>query len=92
MVQTIQARPENELQAPARRPVGRLLAFRSAPSQPAVGVVAATPAPYIARDGYGRPITRFFGLQISGAVNLSQPFETRRQGGIVEVFQNRSRA
>lgn len=97
MVQTIQARSENEAQAPvsAGRPVGRLLTFRSAQSRPAVGVVAATPATYdpaMVRNGYGKPLTHIFGLRISGTVNLSQPFEMRRSGGVVEVFQNRSRA
>lgn len=100
MVQTIQARSENEAQAPvsAGRPVGRLLTFRSAQvpqSRPAVGVGAATPATYdpaMVRNGYGKPLTHIFGLRISGTVNLSQPFEMRRSGGVVEVFQNRSRA
>jgi hypothetical protein len=44
------------------------------------------------RNGYGKPLTHIFGLRISGTVNLSQPFEMRRSGGVVEVFQARSRA
>jgi hypothetical protein len=48
--------------------------------------------PKLVRDGYGRPLDTVFGLRISGTVDLTRPFETRRSGGVVEVFQARNRA
>jgi len=69
--------------AQAHQSTGRLLAFPAAPAQP---------RPTTMRDGYGRPITHIFGLRISGAVTLTQPFEMRKSGGVVEIFQERARA
>ncbi len=76
MTRTKQAEGEKEAKT-----TGRLLSFPSAPAPKSV-----------ARDGYGRPVTHVFGLRISGTVDLYKPFEMRRRGGLVEVFQTGGRA